>query len=177
VTLTTLLSCAVQREASPAFDIARRPTSPLSTRTDFRSRLDRGVTIVARATCIRRAATPSPPSLEDCSSGGHILFLLLMVISRSYYLSLADIFSSGYFIPFFICDLRIRCLRTHSLCAFAITQCSSCFSWGRVQRVSWGAYRESPFYFLSLPLYVEGTSLTTSLRYQDAVLAASYIYA
>jgi hypothetical protein len=31
--------------------------SPLSTRTDFRSRLDRGVTIVALATCIQRAAT------------------------------------------------------------------------------------------------------------------------
>jgi hypothetical protein len=48
---------------------------------------------------------------------------------------------------------------------------------GSVQGVSWGAYRESPLYFLSLPLYVAGTSLTTSLRYQDAVLAASYIYA
>jgi hypothetical protein len=48
---------------------------------------------------------------------------------------------------------------------------SSCLSWGSVQGVSWGAYRESPFYFPSLPFYVEGTSLTTSLRYQDAVLA------
>jgi hypothetical protein len=27
------------------------------------------------------------PSLEDCSSGGHILFMLLMVLSRSYSLS------------------------------------------------------------------------------------------
>ena len=79
------------------------PTSPLSTRTDFRSRLDRGVTIVARATCIRRVATPSLGGL--LIRGGHILFLLLMVISRSYYLSLADIVSSGYFIPFFTCDL------------------------------------------------------------------------
>ncbi len=152
------------------------PTSPLSTRTDSRSRLDRGVTIVARVTCIRGAATPSPPSLEDCSSGGHILFMLPMVISRSYYISLADIFSSGHFLPFFICDLRPRYVRTHSLCALAITQRSSCFSWGRVLGVSWGAYRESPFYSLRLSLYVEGTSLTTSLRCQDTVLAVSYIY-
>jgi hypothetical protein len=40
VTLTTLLSCAVL----PAFDIACRTTVTPSTRTDFRSRLDRGVT-------------------------------------------------------------------------------------------------------------------------------------
>ena len=45
-----------------------------------------------------------------------------------------------------------------------------------LQGVSWGAYRESRFSFFSLPLSVEGTSLTTSLCYEDAVLAASYIY-
>ncbi len=33
------------------------------------------------------------------------------------------------------------------------------------------------FYFLSLSLYVEDTSLTTSLRFQDAVLTATYIIA
>ena len=84
-----VLSCAVL----PLFDMFGGPTSPLSTRTDFRSRLDRGVTIVARATCIRRAATFSPPSSKGCSSGGHFLFLLLMVLSRSYYL-----YSGAYFL-------------------------------------------------------------------------------
>jgi hypothetical protein len=114
--------------------------------------------------------------LEDCSSGGHILFLLLMVISRSHYLSLGDIFSSGYFVPLFICDFLFPVF-AHIHCAHSQSRRrSSCFSWGRVQGVSWGAYRESPFHFLSLPLYMEGTSLTTSLRYQDTVLDASYIY-
>ena len=55
-----VLSCAVL----PLFDMFGGPTSPLSTRTDFRSRLDRGVTIVARATCIRRAATFSATFFE-----------------------------------------------------------------------------------------------------------------
>jgi hypothetical protein len=32
-----------------------------------------------------------------------------------------NIFSSGYFIPLCLCDLSIRCIRIHSLCAFAIT--------------------------------------------------------
>ena len=50
-----VLSCAVL----PLFDMFGGPTSPLSTRTDVCSRQDRGVTIVARATCIRRAATPT----------------------------------------------------------------------------------------------------------------------
>ncbi len=62
-------------------------------------------------------------------------FLLLMVLSGSYYLA-----SGGHF-PLWVLY-------------FSLYLC----------------------YFLSLPLYVEDTSLTTSLRYQDAVLAASYIY-
>ena len=49
--------------------------------------------------------------------------------------TLVNIFSSGYFIPLCLCDLSIHCIRIHSLSAFAITQCSSC--------LSWGAYRES----------------------------------
>jgi hypothetical protein len=69
VTLTTLLSCAVL----PVFDIAWRTTVTPSTRTDFHSRLDWGIT----------TTTFSPPS-KGCSSGGHFLFMLLMVLSRSY---------------------------------------------------------------------------------------------
>ncbi len=58
--------------------------------------------------------------------GSYFLFLqeqikdIIIIISRSYYISLGDIFSSGYFLPFFICDLRPRYIRTHSLCALAI---------------------------------------------------------
>ena len=78
----------------------------------------------------------SPPSSKGFSSGGHFLFLLLLVFPLSYSLyTLVNIFSSGYFIPLCLCDLSVHCIRIHSLWAFAITQCSSC--------LSWGAYRES----------------------------------
>jgi hypothetical protein len=60
--------------------------------------------------------------------------MLFMVLSRSYSLY------SGYFIPLCLCDLSIRCFRIHSLCTFAITQSSSCLSWGSVQGVSWESF-------------------------------------
>jgi hypothetical protein len=48
--------------------------------------------------------------------------------------TLVNIFSSGYFIPLYLCDFSIHCLRIHSrihsLSAFAIMQCSSCLSLG-----------------------------------------------
>ena len=47
---------------------------------------------------------------------------------------------SGYFIPLCLCDLSIRCFRIHSSCTFAITQRSSCLSWGSVQGVSWESF-------------------------------------
>ena len=49
--------------------------------------------------------------------------------------TLINIFWSGYFIPLCLCNFSIHCIRIHSLSSFAITQCSSC--------LSWGAYRES----------------------------------
>jgi hypothetical protein len=99
------------------------PPSPLSTRTDFRSRLDRGFTTSLFATffegmLIRRA----------------------LPLSASYGAVSFKNFSSGYFIPLCLCDSSIRCIRKHSLCAFAITQYSSCLSWGSVQGVSWGSF-------------------------------------
>ena len=67
-------------------------------------------------------------------------------------------------------DLSISCISTHSLFAFAITQRSSSVFLGGSSRESLGERTGNLlFYFLSLPLYVEGTSLTTSLCYQDAV--------
>jgi hypothetical protein len=47
-----------------------------------------------------------PPSSKGCSSGRHILFILFMVLSRSYSLY------SGYFIPLYLCDFSISCIRT-----------------------------------------------------------------
>jgi hypothetical protein len=67
--------------------------TPPSTRTDYRSRLDRGVT-----------TSFPPPSSKDCSSGRNIqTFMLFMVLSRSSSLY------SRYFIPLCLCDLSIRC--------------------------------------------------------------------
>jgi hypothetical protein len=120
-------------------------------------RMDRGVTMVARATCIRRAATPSPPSLEDCSSGGHILFLLLKVIFLVHTIYLwrtfsppGTLFLSLFVIYVFAVFAHIHCAHSQSRSAHLV------FLGGASQGVSWGAYSESPFYFLSLSLYVEG---------------------
>jgi hypothetical protein len=113
------------------------PTSPLSTRTDFRSRLDRGFTIATRATCIRRAATFSPPSSKGCSSGGHILFLLLVVLSRSYQSILWWIFSP-------LGTLFLSAFVIYVLAVFALRLCTHAelflLSWGSVQGVSWGLF-------------------------------------
>ena len=91
--------------------------------------------------------------------------------------TLADIFSSGYFIPLCICDLSICCIRTHSLCAFTIRSDHLVFLGGASRESLAERTGNLLFYFLSLSLYVEDTSLTTSLRFQDAVLTASYIIA
>jgi hypothetical protein len=116
-TLTPLLSCAVH----PAFEIAWRTTRhphPLEQ------------IIVVGWIGVSPHRFP-PPSSKGCSSGRNIrTFMIFMVLSRSYSLY------SGYFIPLCLCDLSIRCFRIHSLCTFAITQRSSCLSWGSVQGVS-----------------------------------------
>jgi hypothetical protein len=83
-----------------------------------------------------------------------------------------DIFSSGYFIPLCLRDFYITCKRTHSLWHSRSRNTHLVFL-GGAYRESLGESTGTPFYFLCLPLYVEGTSLTTSLSYQDAVLASS----
>ena len=49
-----------------------------------------------------------------------------MVLSRSY-----SLYSGEHFLLW---------VPIHPLCAFSITQCSSCLSWGNVQGVSWGSF-------------------------------------
>jgi hypothetical protein len=60
------------------------------------------------ASCVH-AARPLRSWVHRAShvSGGHFLYLLLLVFSRSYLLCL--------------CDFNILCLHIHSLCAYAIT--------------------------------------------------------
>ena len=85
-TLTPLLSCAVLP------DCLEDHKTPPSTRTDYRSRLDWGVTTSLPATFFEGLLIRRPSCLY-----------------------------SGYFIPLCLCDLSIRCTRIYSLCAFAIT--------------------------------------------------------
>jgi hypothetical protein len=70
VTLTTLLSCSVL----PRLTLLGGPPSPLSTRTDFRSRLDRGVTPSLFATFFEGLLTWRAHPLS--ASYALILFLL-----------------------------------------------------------------------------------------------------
>ena len=110
-TLTPLLSCAVL----PAFEIAWRTTSPPSTRTVYRSRLDRGVTTSLPATffeglLIRKA---------------HPLYALYGTFS--FILSY-----SGSFLPLCLCDLSISCVRTpylqsHSVFLFILGERTGSF--------------------------------------------------
>ena len=167
-----VLSCAVL----PLFDMFGGPTSPLSTRTDFRSRLDRGVTIVARVTCIWRAATPA--SLFATFLGG-LLIQRAHPLSTSYgnfSFILWQTFSplGTLFLSVFV--ISVLAVFTHIHCAHLQSRSAPLVFLGGASRGSLGERTGNHLlYFLSLPLHVEGTSLTTSLRYQDTVLAASYI--
>jgi hypothetical protein len=85
VTLTTLVSCA----DLPAFDIAWRTTVTPSTRTDFRIRLDRGVTTATSASLFAtffeglliRRAHPLSASYGNCSIFSFILSTLWRTFS------------------------------------------------------------------------------------------------
>jgi hypothetical protein len=105
------------------------PPSPPSTRTVYRSRLDRGVTTSLPATffeglLIRKA---------------HPFYAL--------YGTLSFILSySGYFIPLCLCDSSIRCTRIHSLCAFVIASALLVYLGG--------AYRESLGDHFSLVIFI-----------------------
>jgi ABC-type Fe3+-siderophore transport system permease subunit len=117
------LSCAVLQRLI----LLGGPTLPLSTRTDFRSRLDLGVTIVALATCIRRAATsaslfatffeglliqrahPLSASYGNCSIFSFILSILWRTFSP-----LGTLFLSVFVIYVFAVFTHIHCAHSQS---------------------------------------------------------------
>ena len=99
-----------------------------------------------------------------------------MVISRSYYLSSGEHFLLGA-LSSSLSLLFQYSLYSHTSIVRNLQSRSDLLVYlGGAYRESLGESTGTPFYFLCLSLYVEGTSLTTSLSYQDTVLAVSYIY-
>jgi hypothetical protein len=114
----------------------------------------------------------SPPSLEDRSSGGHILFMLLMVLSRSF-----SLYSGEHFSPLGTLFLSVFVISV--LAVFALRICnhtaSSCLSWGSVQGVPGIIFLYIRDFYISIFSHPSYSCFPCSILSHSVFLLGAYI--